>query len=149
MPDGVTPVNDDTALWDNNGNWLQPSGNYVINYKAILNWIVNVGPNPFPSQLRSGNILYYSSIPTDVPAASYNHTVLNSTISEPGPAILEGIHRLRAGRVARPDRQRPDSRQLDVQLRTGLCLRRRHRREHQRARHQHEVQRHRVRGPDR
>jgi Flp pilus assembly protein TadG len=79
--DGVTPLNDNTNLWDSNGNWLQPSGNYVINYKAILNWIVNVGPNPFPSQLRSGNILYYSAIPTDVPAASYDHTVLNATIS--------------------------------------------------------------------
>ena len=31
--------------------------------------------------MRSGNILYYSSIPTDVPAASYNHTVPNSTIT--------------------------------------------------------------------
>ncbi|HEX4144683.1 MAG TPA: pilus assembly protein TadG-related protein [Pirellulales bacterium] len=81
LPDGVTPVNDDTALWDNNGNWLQPPGNYVINYKAILNWITNVAPNPFPPQLRSGNILYYSSIPTDVPASSYDHTVANSTIA--------------------------------------------------------------------
>ena len=81
MPDGVTPVNDNTALWDSGGNWLQPPGNYVINYKAILNWIVNSGANPFPSQLRSGNILYYSSIPTDVPAASYDYTDANSTIS--------------------------------------------------------------------
>ncbi len=81
MPDGVTPVNSDTALWDSNGNWLQPPGNYVINYKAILNWIVNVGPNAFPPQLRSGNILYYSAIPSDVPAACYDHTVLNSTIA--------------------------------------------------------------------
>jgi len=81
QPDGVTPVADDTALWDNNGNWLQPPGNYVINYKAILNWITNVAPNPFPPQLRSGNILYYTSIPTDVPAQSYNHTVLNSAIT--------------------------------------------------------------------
>ncbi len=81
MPDGVTPVADDTVLWDSNGNWLPPSGNYVINYKAILNWIANVGPNPFPAQLRSGNILYYSAIPTDVPASAYNPTTLNSTIS--------------------------------------------------------------------
>ena len=28
----------------------RPAGNYVINYKAILYWIQNVGPNPFPSQ---------------------------------------------------------------------------------------------------
>jgi Flp pilus assembly protein TadG len=81
MPGGVTPVANNTALWDSNGNWLQPSGNYVINYKAILNWIAKVAPNPFPTQLRSGNILYYSAIPTDVPAASYDHTVLNSTIT--------------------------------------------------------------------
>ena len=26
MPDGVTPVTDNTALWDSNGNWLPPSG---------------------------------------------------------------------------------------------------------------------------
>jgi Flp pilus assembly protein TadG len=81
MPDGITPVNDDTALWDSNGNWLQPSGNYIINYKAILSWLSNTGANPFPAQLRSGNILYYTAIPTDVPAASYNHAVLNSTIT--------------------------------------------------------------------
>ncbi len=43
MPDGVTQVADNTALWDNNGNWQQPSGNYIINYKAILNWIKTVG----------------------------------------------------------------------------------------------------------
>ncbi len=83
MTDGVTPVANDTVLWDSGGNWLPPTGNYVINYKAILNWIVNVGPNPFPTQLRSGNILYYSSIPTDVPAASYNPSTLNSTITNP------------------------------------------------------------------
>jgi hypothetical protein len=27
--------------------------------------------------LRAGRILYYSSIPSDVPAASYDHTVPN------------------------------------------------------------------------
>ena len=80
MPDGVTPVNDNTALWDSNGNWLTPTGNYVINYKAILSWIVNTGANPFPAQLRSGDVLYYSAIPTDVPAANYVYAVSNSTI---------------------------------------------------------------------
>lgn len=73
-------VQDNTALYDSSGNWLTPSGNYQINYKAILAWI-KASPCPFPSQLRSGNILYYSSIPTDVPAASYDHTVLNATIT--------------------------------------------------------------------
>ena len=60
----------------------QPSGNYTINYKAILAWIKNTGPNPFPSQLRSGNILYYDQIPTDVPASAYTHTNLNSAITD-------------------------------------------------------------------
>jgi hypothetical protein len=54
-----------------------------IPYKNILAWIKNTGPNPFPSQLRSGNILYYSQIPNDVPASAYDHTALNATISDP------------------------------------------------------------------
>jgi hypothetical protein len=75
-------TNDNTNLWDGSGNWLDPPGNYTINYKAILAWI-KAAPNPFPATLRSGNILYYSAIPTDVPAASYDHTVANSTITDP------------------------------------------------------------------
>jgi Flp pilus assembly protein TadG len=86
-PDG-TPCNDDTALWDSNGNWLNPedsSGNvnYIINYKAILAWIKQ-SPNPFPSQLRSGHILFYSAIPSDVPTSnpnSYDYTQANSSIT--------------------------------------------------------------------
>jgi hypothetical protein len=74
-------LNDNTQLWDNNGNWQDPPTNYIINYKAILSWIKNTGPNPFPAQLRAGNILYYSSIPSDVPAAAYDHTQLNSNIT--------------------------------------------------------------------
>ncbi len=61
-----TPFDNTRNLWDNSGNWLDPPGNYTINYKAILNFIKNVGPNPFPPQLRSGNTIFYSSIPTDV-----------------------------------------------------------------------------------
>ena len=75
------PLNDNTQLWDNTGAWQNPQGNYIINYKAILNWIKNVGPNPFPSQLRAGNILYYSSIPADVPATAYDPTQPNSNIN--------------------------------------------------------------------
>ena len=74
-------LNDNTQLWDSNGNWQDPPTNYIINYKAILNWIKNIGPNPFPSQLRAGNILYYSAIPSDVPAAAYDPTQPNSNIT--------------------------------------------------------------------
>ncbi|QEH32959.1 hypothetical protein OJF2_14510 [Aquisphaera giovannonii] len=71
-----------TKLWSSSGAWNDPPGNYTINYKAILAWIKNTGPNPFPPQLRSGNILYYDQIPTDVPASAYTHTTLNTAITD-------------------------------------------------------------------
>ena len=80
--DGVTPLKDNTKYFQNSyPGYKDPPGNYVINYKAILAWIANTGPNPFSTQLRSGNILYYSSIPTDVPAAAYIHTNTNVSIA--------------------------------------------------------------------
>jgi hypothetical protein len=33
------------------------------NYLAILNWLQNTGPNPFPSTLQAGRIRYYSAFP--------------------------------------------------------------------------------------
>jgi Flp pilus assembly protein TadG len=85
--DGVTPVTDNTKLWDSSGNWLPPvSGgtvNYKINYAAILQWLQQ-GPNPFPDQLRAGRILYYDSIPNDVPASCYDWTQSNSSITSGG-----------------------------------------------------------------
>jgi Flp pilus assembly protein TadG len=87
------PVNDNTLLWtsgtgSNGGGLWHPHNstdtvNYIINYKAILNWITNTGPNPFPTTLRAGNILYYSYIPTDVPSSAYGNTQPNSTITDP------------------------------------------------------------------
>jgi Flp pilus assembly protein TadG len=73
-------TNDNTKLWDANGNWLDPPGNYTINYKAILAWI-NSAPNIFPAELRSGNTLFYSAIPTDVSASAYDHTQPNYNIT--------------------------------------------------------------------
>jgi len=49
------------AVTENN---LAVSYTYRINYAAILNWIKNTGPNPFPSTLVAGRIRYYSAIPT-------------------------------------------------------------------------------------
>ncbi len=77
---GTAPVNSDLNLWSSAGAWNDPAGNYRINYKAILAWI-KASPNIFPSQLRAGNVMYYSSIPTDVPASAYDHTQLNSAIT--------------------------------------------------------------------
>jgi hypothetical protein len=65
--DGSSPVDDNTRLWNSNGDWLSPKVGsttyYKINYRAILYWLKNTGPNPFPDQLRAGRILYYSKIP--------------------------------------------------------------------------------------
>ncbi len=77
---GTAPVTNNLSLWNSSGAWLDPPGNYRINYKAILAWI-KASPNIFPSQLRAGNILYYSAIPSDVPASAYDHTQSNSAIS--------------------------------------------------------------------
>lgn len=77
---GTAPVSSNLSLWTSGGAWNDPSGNYRINYKAILAWIKS-GPNPFPSQLRAGKVLYYSSIPTDVPASAYDHTQSNTSIT--------------------------------------------------------------------
>lgn len=80
---GTTPMTDNTGLFqDNYPGYLDPATNYVINYKAILNWIKNTGTNPFPTPLRAGNVLFYDSIPTDVPASVYDHTKANSTITD-------------------------------------------------------------------
>ena len=81
LSNGTTPCNNDLMLWSSGGAWNNPTGNYVINYKAILNWIVNTGPNPFPSQLRAGSVLFYSAIPTDVPASAYTWSNLNTAIT--------------------------------------------------------------------
>jgi Flp pilus assembly protein TadG len=63
----ATAIDDNSKLWSSSGSWKAPgSGNYSINYNAILNFIKNVGPNPFPSTLRSGRIVYYTSIPATI-----------------------------------------------------------------------------------
>lgn len=72
---------DNTKLWSSSGTWRNPSGYYTINYAAILAWIKS-GPNPFPTQLRAGRVLYYDAIPDDVPASAYNHSNLNANISD-------------------------------------------------------------------
>ncbi|HEV3445887.1 MAG TPA: pilus assembly protein TadG-related protein [Gemmataceae bacterium] len=75
-------MNDNTKLYSTTGVFNDPAGNYVVNYAAILNFIKNVGPNPFPAQLRAGNILYYTSIPNDIQASAYDHTQPNRNITD-------------------------------------------------------------------
>ncbi len=73
-------MDDNTKLWDAAGNWRTPAGNYVINYRAILKWI-KANPTSFPPMLRGGRVLYYDSIPDDVPQTAYDHTQLNHNIA--------------------------------------------------------------------
>lgn len=65
----TTPVDDNSVLWDSVGNWLQAgqTGSYDINYTAIVQWLTS-GPQVLPPNLRAGRVLYYSSIPTTIPA---------------------------------------------------------------------------------
>ena len=60
-------TNDNTKLFNtSNGQLNLPSSStYTINYTAILNWI-SKAPCPFPTQMRSGRIKYYGSIPASI-----------------------------------------------------------------------------------
>jgi len=76
-PGSSTRMDDNSRLWDSSGNWRTPgSSTYAIDYAAILNFIKNVGPNPFPNRLQSGRILYYDAIP-DTISSSYPPSDLN------------------------------------------------------------------------
>jgi Flp pilus assembly protein TadG len=94
--DGTTPVDDNSLLWitdsessTNKGSWRSPrvggTTYYRINYRAILHWLFNSGPNPFPDQLRAGRIVYYDSLPN--PADS----TLNSRFWAFNPASPSGL----------------------------------------------------------
>ncbi len=70
-PGTNTGMDDNSKLWDSSGNWKAPGNStYAINYTAILNWIKNIGPNPFPSTMRSGRIVYYTTIPNSISTSS-------------------------------------------------------------------------------
>jgi hypothetical protein len=90
LSDGVTPLNSNSALFSASGSLNDPSGNYVINYKAILAWIsancIQQSPGdgrPFPPVLRAGNIQYYNTVPADVPASAYTWSNANNLITDP------------------------------------------------------------------
>lgn len=78
QPGTTTGQNDNSKLWSSSGNWKAPSSSsYNINYNGILNFIKNVGPNPFPSTMRSGRIVYYTSIPDSIDTSTWPPTDLN------------------------------------------------------------------------
>lgn len=77
-PGSTTPMDDNSRLWSSStGGWQAPGFTYSVNYNAILNFIKNVGPNPFPTQLQSGRIVYYTAIPDTIDTSSDPPTDLN------------------------------------------------------------------------
>jgi hypothetical protein len=59
-------MDDNSLLWSSTGIWKAAgSSTYQVDYKAVLAWIKS-GPQTLPPNLRSGRVLYYSSIPSDV-----------------------------------------------------------------------------------
>lgn len=89
LSNGTTPLNDNTKLLNAAGDVNDPSGNYVINYTAILGWIranclqaSTSDTKPFPPKLRGGKVLYYDAIPTSITTGQpTDHTKANSLIT--------------------------------------------------------------------
>jgi Flp pilus assembly protein TadG len=65
----TTAMDDNSKLWSTTGAWNPATGNYAVNYAAVLAWI-KAGPQTLPPNLRSGRVLYYASIPSDVNTAT-------------------------------------------------------------------------------
>ena len=64
-------VADNSKLFYSDGNKrpaVEENGelNYTPDYTKILNWIKNIGPNPFPPNLKAGRIIYYETIPDQI-----------------------------------------------------------------------------------
>ena len=93
---------DNSKLWDSNGNWQAPSSSgYQIDYAAILNFIKNVGPSVFPSQLQSGRILYYSSIPSTIDTSVWPPADLNQRFWKDYIDYVLGVMQVSSNSVCR------------------------------------------------
>ena len=108
LSNGTTPLNDNREMWDSSGALRDPPSNYVINYRAILAWIKSA-PAVFPTMLRAGHVLYYNSIPDDVPSSAYNHSNANSAISNVNQRFWKeyidyviGVWRAPTGSIQKP-----------------------------------------------
>jgi hypothetical protein len=82
------PVRDNGRLWAtaSPNDWQTPSTgttSFRVNYGNILKWIKYCGHNPFPPRLQAGRILYYDSIPDDLPANAYNPNTPSRDITDP------------------------------------------------------------------
>ncbi len=62
---GVQNINSELLTNSAGATLLSSAGNWTVNYPAVLKWLKS-GPMVLPPNLRSGHVLYYSSIPNDV-----------------------------------------------------------------------------------
>jgi hypothetical protein len=62
---GTQSINEEMFTSGTGATLRSPTGNWQTNYPAILAWIKSP-PQVLPPNLRSGRVLYYSSIPNDV-----------------------------------------------------------------------------------
>ncbi len=79
---GKKRLDDNLLLYESDGSTRRPTVTYTDpdglgwkwqpNYEAILYWLKNTGPNPFPGNIRSGRLLYYDAIPDTVADSSSN-----------------------------------------------------------------------------
>lgn len=59
-------MDDNSLLWNSSGVWQSAgSSRYQVDYAAVLKWL-KTGPQTLPSNLRSGRVVYYMTIPDDV-----------------------------------------------------------------------------------
>ncbi|MBM4072951.1 MAG: hypothetical protein FJ271_29095 [Planctomycetes bacterium] len=63
-------------------NGASVSYRYRINYAAILYWLRNENPKPFPTQLRAGRIKYYNAIPDPSDTTLNNRWWTTATLSD-------------------------------------------------------------------
>jgi hypothetical protein len=77
-PGTTTPVTETVNGTTNTVNYT-----YRINYAAILYWLQNIGPNPFPPTVQAGRIRYYSAIPNGTDTALNNRWWTTSPTSLP------------------------------------------------------------------
>jgi hypothetical protein len=74
-------MDDNSRLWDSAGRWrnqgIGGTVQSITNYDAVLKWIKS-GPQTLPPALRTGRVLYYSSIPDTIPMNWQSGVILAS-----------------------------------------------------------------------
>jgi Flp pilus assembly protein TadG len=73
---------DNSIFWSTTtGRWKTQSpgsfANYIVNYAKVLEWL-RTGPQTLPKSLRAGRVVYFDSMPTDIPIDFATGVILTS-----------------------------------------------------------------------